>query len=299
MISIGRATRQLWALLVFCTAALPVFSQDLKAQFIQIDLGREFGFFSKSPAHLRAVAMASSQNPSSTALLFFPGWPGQLWLPENMQAERFITNAPNSRFYATRHIDLMPSKGITFVMVDCPTDQWGSSQRSADPTGCSDSYRSSQQHADDIAHLIAHLKATQGIKRIFIMGHSYGSISSRWLAMRLGDQIQGSIHSASMSYAAGMRFADYGSSISRMDMAQAKAPWIFVHNLNDQCKATPYVPIQTVAGTQLITVRGGTPQGDPCGAGHFHSYQGRELAVLDAVARWITSDEITLFAGDP
>jgi hypothetical protein len=102
-----------------------------------------------------------------------------------------------------------------------------------------------------------------------------------------------------MSYAAGMRFADYGSSISRMDMAQAKAPWVFVHNLNDQCKNTPYAPIQRVAGAQLITVRGGSPQGDPCGGGHYHSYQGREREVLDAVARWITTREITVVSGEP
>jgi predicted alpha/beta hydrolase family esterase len=296
---VGHSMLKLLILLLLCTPKGAAWAQDLKAQLIQIDLGREFGFFSKSPAQLRAVAIESSITPSKTALLFFPGWPGLLWLPENIQAERFITNAPNSRFYATRHIDLMPSKGVSFVMVDCPTDQWGSSQRSADPTGCSDSYRSSQQHAQDITRLITHLKDKQGVEKIYLMGHSYGSVSSRWLAIHLGDQIQGSIHSASMSYAAGMRFADYGSSISRMDMGQAQAPWVFVHNLNDQCKTTPYAPIKAMADTRLITVRGGTPSGDPCGGGHYHSYQGRELEVLNAVARWITSHEVTLVTGEP
>lgn len=126
----------------------------------------------------------------------------------------------------------------------------GRSQHSADPTGCSDSDRSSPQHAQNITRLITHLKDKLGVENTYLMGHSYGSVSSR------------------------------------MDMGQqAHAPWIFVHNLNDQCKSSPYAPIKAMAGTRLITVRGGTPSGDPCGGGHVHSYQGPELEALHAVAR--------------
>lgn len=284
---------------LLCFVALSSHCQDLNAQLVQIDLGREYGFFSKSPAVLRAVAISPSQTASKTALLFFPGWPGILWLPEDMQPQNLVRNSSKSRFYATKHIDLFPSKGITFVLVDCPTDQWGTSQRSRDPYGCSDSYRASEQHANDVRQLIRNLREKYGIENFYIMGHSYGSVSSRWLAIRLGQQIQGSIHSASMTQAAGIRFPDYGSSIARMDMALATAPWIYIHNQQDQCGNTAYDPNQAIAGSKIITVRGGTPEGDPCGGGHYHSYQGRELDALNAVARWILTREITPFAGEP
>lgn len=273
-------------------------SQALDAQLIQIDLGREYGIFSKSPALLRAVSVRQEKSRPKTAVLFFVGWPGQLWIPEKVDADRFSKAVTKVQLYALKHIDFFPSKGITFVAVDCPTDQWGGSFRSQNPTGCSDSYRSSEQHAADIARLISHLKEQQGVEKIYIFGHSYGSVSSRWLAVRLGDQIQGSIHSASMSFYAGPRYSDYGSSIAQIEMNKASAPWIFFHHQNDKCQTTPYAPIQSFAGVQLTTVRGGVAEGDPCGGGHLHSYQGRELVVLEAMAHWILTGERLEFVGE-
>jgi hypothetical protein len=280
-------------------ASLTTHSQELDVNLIQLDLGREYGVFSKSPAVLRAVSVNPLNSQPKTALLFFVGWPGQLWLPEKIDPQIFVTRAKKSGFYALQKIDFFPSKNINFVLVDCPTDQWGSSQRSPEPTGCSDSFRSSEQHGKDIAVLINYLKEKQGIEKIYIMGHSYGSMSSRWLAIQLGSQIQGSIHSASMSRSAPGRFFDYGSSVSKIDMSKASAPWIFLHNREDKCFNTLYTAAQSSAGSKLITVRGGSPEGDPCGAGHYHSYQGRELDALGAVAKWIQTGEMSEFVGEP
>ena len=266
---------------------------------IQLDLAREYGLVNRLPAVLRAVSIQATEKPSKTALLFFVGWPGMLWLPEHPIPNRFIDISTRNMFYAIRHLGFFPSQGISFVLVDCPTDQWGIEQRSLDPYGCSDSYRSSPQHAQDVMKLITHLRQTQGIEKIYLMGHSYGSVSSRWLAIRLGGEIQGSIHSASMTQAAGGRFTDYGSSVSRMDMTQASAPWVYVHNQQDQCRSTAYNPNWKVAGSRMMTVRGGLPEGDPCGGGHYHSYRGRELEVLQAVAKWIRTGEISATIGEP
>ena len=280
--------------LLFSTMAQ---AQGVDAQLIEIDLGREYGFFSKSPAVLRAVSVRPEKTQPKTAVLFFVGWPGQLWIPDKVDPQRFAKAVSKAQLYALKHIDFFPSKGITFVAVDCPTDQWGSGFRSPNPTGCSDRYRSSEQYASDISLLIRHLKDKEGVEKIYIFGHSYGSVSSRWLAIRLGDQIQGSIHSASMSTYAGPRYPDYGSSISQMDMGQASAPWIYFHHQDDRCSTTAYAPIQAVAGARLTTVRGGVAEGDPCGGGHLHSYQGRELVVLEAMANWILTGQRVEFVG--
>lgn len=284
---------------IFVIVSINTHSQELDVKLIQLDLGREYGVLSKSPSVLRAVSVNPLNAQSKTALLFFVGWPGQLWLPEKIDPQIFVARAKKSGFYALQKIDFFPSKNINFVLVDCPTDQWGSSQRSTDPTGCSDSYRSSEQHGKDIALLINYLKEKQGVEKIYIMGHSYGTISSRWLAMNLGDQIQGSIHSASMSRAAYGRFYDYASSVAKMDMKKASAPWIFLHNRDDKCQYSQYSAAQVSAGSKLISVRGGIPEGDPCLAGHYHSYQGRELDALGAVANWIQAGEMPEFVGEP
>lgn len=148
-------------------------SQALDVDTIQIDLGREYGLFSKSPALLRAISVKAETTSPKTAVLFFTGWPGILWIPEKIDPQRLIKAAGRSGLYAFTKIDFFPKKDISFVAVDCPTDQWGSSFRSADPYGCSDTYRSSEQHAADIAQLIKHLKLQNGIEKIFIWGHSY------------------------------------------------------------------------------------------------------------------------------
>ncbi len=293
--------KQLYQFIVMMGLALLCISakaQNLDAQLIEVDLGREYGFFSKSPAVLRAVSVHQDNTQPKTAVLFFVGWPGQLWIPEKINPERFSKAASKAPLYAMRHFDFFPSKGMTFVAVDCPTDQWGGSFRSPNPTGCSDTYRSSEQHASDIRLLIQRLKETQGIEKIYLFGHSYGSVSSRWLAIHLGDQIQGSIHSASMSVYAGPRYPDYGSSVSRIDMNQASAPWVFFHHQDDRCPNTAYAPVQAVAGSKLMTVRGGVVDGDPCGAGHLHSYQGRELMVLEAMANWILTGQTVEWVGE-
>ncbi|BDU57371.1 hypothetical protein LMORI2_03530 [Limnohabitans sp. MORI2] len=289
---------KLIATFCFVLFSMAANSQALDAQLIQIDLGREYGVFSKSPALLRAVSVRQEKSQPKTAVLFFVGWPSQLWIPETVDADRFANAITKAQLYALKHIDFFPAKGLTFVVVDCPTDQWGGSFRSPTPTGCSDAYRSSEQHAADIGRLIRHLKEQQGIEKIYIFGHSYGSVSSRWLAIRLGDQIQGSIHSASMSLFAGPRFADYGSSIAQIDITKASAPWVFFHHQNDGCHTTAYAPIQSLAGSRLTTVRGGVAEGDPCGGGHLHSYQGRELVVLEAMAHWILTGERVEFVGE-
>ena len=102
------------------------FAQDLKAQFVEVDLGREYGFFSKSPAVLRAVTVSPTKVEPKEAILFFIGWPGILWLPENFEPQKFLSLSKNSKFQMFRDIDFFASRDITFVVIDCPNDQWGS-----------------------------------------------------------------------------------------------------------------------------------------------------------------------------
>lgn len=292
---------------VFAALMMPcAIAQSLKTDFVEVDLGREFGFFIKSPAVLRAITVAPTNVVSREAILFFVGWPGTLWLPEKFDAKRFLDLSKNSRFHMFRELNFFASRDITLVVVDCPTDQWGGG-RANNPTACGDSYRSSQAHADDVRKLIAHLKANQGIEKFYVMGHSYGSISSRWLSINLGKEFEGSIHSASISQKIGLHgpqgpygpnLQDFGSSVSKIDMTRAASPFIFIHNAEDKCGDTQYPAIRQLVPDKLITVKGGIAEGDPCGGGHLHSYQGKWPEVLDSIYKWIKTREISPYVGD-
>jgi hypothetical protein len=70
-----------------------------------------------------------------------------------------------------------------------------------------------------------------------------------------------------------------------------------VHNENDACPSTPYAAVLRYAGDNLLTVRGGVPSGDPCGAAHYHSYGGREEVVVRSIISWIQTRKFDRFVG--
>ena len=188
---------------------------------------------------------------------------------------------------------LIYTAGIALVIVDCPTDQWG--LPGPDQTSCDDRYRASQEHADDVRSVMAELKEKHGLNRFFIMGHSIGTVSSRWLAKNLGNEIAGSIHSASINVSESSR--RWGGSSGRFSVSDISAPVMHLHHEQDGCAESPYGRVKAYAGEKLITVRGGMPSGDPC-AIHYHSYQGREEAVVKAIVTWITTGRVEALVGE-
>lgn len=253
---------------------------------IDIDRGR---MSDGAKVYQRAV-LSKPAGPSQTALLTFRGMPGISRLQSVEDRMR------NFLPFLRQHQRLFHDQGIAIVVMDCPTDQWGSP--GSPPTACLDDYRSSIAHADDVRSVMEVLRRDHGFTEIYVMGHSIGTLSSRWLARNLGNEIAGSIHSASINMDPQVfKRAAYGQSVwkIRYDFA---APALHVHNENDACRATPYSVVRAYAGPNLMTVRGGIPEGDPCGAGHLHSHQGREEVVAKAVIAWMKSRKIETPVGD-
>jgi hypothetical protein len=52
------------------------------------------------------------------------------------------------------------------------------------------------------------------------------------------------------------------------------------------------------AGENLVTVRGGVPGGDPCGATHLYSFQGREELVVRSIISWIKTRKVDRIIGE-
>ena len=249
---------------------------------ISIDTGRKDG---GSPVFERAI-LAMPDKPTDTALLFFRGFPGIARIQSVADKER------NLMPFMRMNQQIFADEGIALVVVDCPTDQW--SMAGTFPAACLDAYRSSKQHADDVRGIIAELRSKHGFSKIFVMGHSLGSVSSRWLAKNLGTEITGSIHSAEMN---GYNPRGMANSLSGFDYRAIAAPRLHVHNENDACSATPYSAVRQYAGDNLVTVRGGTATGDPCGGGHLHSYQGREEVAVRAIIAWIKTGKVERLVG--
>ncbi len=253
---------------------------------IEIDRGRTEGLFTKSPVFQRAI-LAKPAKPTDTALLYFRGYPGIARIQSVADKQR------NLQPFMRMNQHIFAQEGIALVIMDCPTDQWGAP--GPRPSACFDNYRSSKEHADDVRSVIARLRDEHGFSKIFVMGHSMGTVSSRWLAKNLGSEISGSIHSASMN---GPTRDGFANSVSGVSYDTIAAPVLHVHNENDACPGTPYYVVKGYAGENLVTVRGGVPEGDPCGGTHLHSYGGREELVVRSIISWIKTKKVDRQIGE-
>jgi hypothetical protein len=253
---------------------------------IEINRGRTEGFFTKTSVFQRAI-LTKPAKPTDTAVLFFRGYPGIARIQSLEDKQR------NLLPFMRMNQQIFQEEGIALVIMDCPTDQWG--MTGSTPTSCLDNYRSSKEHADDVRSVIARLRNEHGLSKIYVMGHSFGTISSRWLAKNLGNEIAGSIHSAAMN---GANPKGYGNSLSGFQYDTIAAPVLHVHHENDACRSTPYSVVKEYAGKNLVTVRGGEPEGDPCGGTHLHSYRGREELVVRAIISWIKTRKVDRVIGE-
>ena len=276
-------------LLSFLLTAFSVRAQT--ETLLEVDAGRTMSDAGGAVPVLQRAILTMPTVPTDTALLYFRGNPGYMLINSLRDKQR------NLGWVGKGEAQLMQA-GIALVQVDCPTDQWGDSPRPP-ATRCLGDYRSSQQHADDVRRLMAQLKAQHGLKNFYILGHSIGTISSRWLAINLGkDEIAGTIHSAAMNSFVPQLFDLVGNLPREFPGKSAGAPILNVHNVNDSCRSTPYNYVRDYSSGNLVTVRGGIPEGDPCGGGNLHSHQGREAVVVNAIIRWIKTKQVDQYIGE-
>ena len=222
----------------------------------------------------------------TVAVLLFPGYPGILRIRYEAGNIGYEL-AGNFLIRARRHLN----NGTTFtVMVDCPVDQW---------TSCDDRYRSSEQHAEDVAEVINTLRRDFGAQQVYVVGTSYGTVSSSFLAKNLGDKIDGAIHTATFTDPRSGKGA-HGAPMRSFDWSKAKVPQLFVHHKDDPCDVTRYSSILERKGElPLITVEGSkNPRGDACQALTAHGFVGREKAVMFAMSDWIISRKVAALISD-
>lgn len=238
------------------------------------------------------LSLVVSKKPGSkptTAALLFPGYPGVLKVEAQAGGAPEFQLRGNFLVRARRHL---VSDTVMTVLVDCPKDRW---------TNCDDAYRESDQYAADIAAAIDKLKADQGVGKIYLIGTSYGTVSSAFLARKLDGRIDGAIHTATFTdpRAGRGRGQVHGLAMWDFDWTAAHADQLFVHHQDDPCQLTQYRTIAARHGSiPLITVQGAKGvRGEPCEAFSQHGFVGRERPVMLAIGDWIATRKVTETVG--
>jgi hypothetical protein len=232
-----------------------------------------------------------SKKPGSrptTAALLFPGYPGVLRVDVQNGAPVYQLRG-NFLVRARRHL---VSDQLMTVLVDCPKDHWND---------CGDTYRTSDQHAADVSAAIDRIKADFGVSKIYLVGTSYGTVSSAFLARKLDGRIDGAVHSATFTDpSAGRGRNVHGLPMWNFDWTATHVDQLFVHHHDDPCPVTEYRTIVARHGSiPLITVQGSKGvHGEPCEAFSQHGFVGREQPVMQAIGDWITTRKVVETVGE-
>ena len=235
---------------------------------------------------LNIVVSKRKDATPSIAALMFAGYPGILKI-RNEGGDITYNLGVTFVIRARRYLN---NEKIFTVLVDCPVDEWDS---------CGDSYRASERHAADIAEVVTALKQKFGAMQAYIVGTSYGTVSTSYLAKYLGGRIDGAVHTATFT---DPRTGDraHGAPMRFFDWSQAKVPQLFVHHKDDPCDLTRYSSVLvSKKDLPLITVEGSkNPRGEACHSFTAHGFVGRERAVMLAIGEWIVSRKVTVLISD-
>ena len=221
-----------------------------------------------APADVRAVA------------LLLPGGHGRVMIRDNGTYKGLKGN------FLIRTRDLLVAKGIATAVMDAPSDR-------KDMPGLTQEYRSSPEHAEDIAKAVAALRARFKGAPVWLIGTSRGSTSAANAATHPGDTpADGVVLTSSFGTS-----TKKGGNVRDFDMSGLKMPVLVVHHKYDGCKFTPPRGAQGIfddlAGAsrkELLMLEGGDEISDPCQGKSHHGYLGIEGKAIDAIAAWITGN---------
>jgi pimeloyl-ACP methyl ester carboxylesterase len=175
--------------------------------------------------------------------------------------------------------------GVSALAIDAPSDK----------ANLNNGFRSSPEHAQDIAAVIGFLRKEAPGRPVCLVGTSNGSLSATTGAALLGENGPDCIvltSSVSIKPQSSI-VARFAHVFTDADLTKIKVPVLIVHHKNDSCKHTPYEPMPgyvtaftSSPKVDFITVEGGQDHSDSCNRGH-HQFLGIEREVTRQIADWI------------
>lgn len=193
----------------------------------------------------------------------------------------------NDGFFLAGGAGRFAQTGVSAAAVDSPSDK-----RNLD-----NGFRSSTEHAQDIAAVMAFLRKEAPGKPVCLVGTSNGSLSATSAAALLGEKgpdciVLTSSVSVKPQSSIVARFAHV---FTDADLTQIKVPVLIVHHKNDPCKHTPFEPMPAFVNAfphspkvDFIAITGGQGHSDACNRGH-HQFLGIEREVTAQISEWMKS----------
>lgn len=220
----------------------------------------------------RGVLTTVKGDAPSALVLVFAGDPAVLQ-PEIVDSKLVKTKVGGNPLVRARNLLVKP--GLGTVLVDCRSDQ---------QEQCRESYIMSKERFGDVRKLLSQLgRELPSVKRVWIVGHSLGSLASASLARYGNDSFDGAIHVSTILASK----ASYKSLVG-FDFSVARVPQLFIHHRNDPCPGTPFSLAEAAAGrykVPLVAVSeaSGT-KGGACGPFSQHGFAGAEQILMQTIS---------------
>lgn len=156
-------------------------------------------------------------------------------------------------------------------------------------------YRFGSDYASDVALVIA--EARKGAPPVAIVGTSRGALSVAAVFTR-----QSAVRPDAAVISSGVLMGtESGGSASAMgDMSRINVPVMLLRHRLDSCRVTPpadadrFKAMLTGAPkVDIVTLDGGSPRGstaDPCGAAHYHGFNGIDDQAVAATVQWLRAN---------
>ena len=265
---LGKACLLLTGTLIWLSATMPALA------------GQEIKPVATRPGVTVQVLLNTPATPAKALLVMFPGGEGADSFKEKGGQIRL------SRNFLVRTSPKFVEQGLAVAIVDAPSDQ---------ANGMSAGFRNSPEHLQDIRKVIDFLDA-QGLKPIYLVGTSMGTLSVAYLGMELKDsRIKGLVLTSTVTqYVSGFR-------LNRITL-----PTLLVHHRDDGCKICPFQEAVALKNklsgspkVDFVEVQGGDPpQSGPCKAMSYHGFLGREDQVVRVIADWIAGKPVPAQIGN-
>jgi len=185
--------------------------------------------------------------------------------------------------FLVRSRELFSSNGLLTVVVDAPSD------RQTPPY--LNRFRQTPQHVADIKAVIAWTRKEATIP-LWLVGTSRGTQSAAFIATQLPLAEGGP---DGLVLTSTILVDPKGRPVPEMPLQNIRIPTLVVHHVKDGCKFCPYEEVSGMLDRlsnaprkELISIEGGTDQGDPCKAMAYHGFNGKEKEVVTKIAEWIT-----------
>ncbi|MGZ5120229.1 MAG: hypothetical protein ACXWCS_16745 [Burkholderiales bacterium] len=220
----------------------------------------------------RGVLTMLKGDAPSTLVLLFPGEPSVL-KAEIVESKLAKTRVGGNPLVRARSLLVRP--GLGTVLIDCRSDQ---------EAQCKESYMMSKDRFEDVRKLTSQLRQElPGVRRIWMVGHSFGTLASASLA-RYGDGVfDGAIHVSTILSGR----ASYKSLVG-FDFSVARVSQLFIHHRRDPCPGTPFSAVESAAARYKIPLatisEASATQGAACGPFSEHGFAGAERVLMQTIS---------------